>query len=280
MLRASVRRRIALIMTGGFLFGCAVASSGRPARSPVSGSRTGIGRDLTATEGGGRGLGVQGDGIAVPEPRPHIDDPMPPLRRFTKREWRRIRAVQRFVHRYAERYDVAPALINGVIWVESKFKRRARRGRRGARGLMQLMPRTGRLVARELKRRYMPFSPDFNIDAGTYYLADMMRQFDDVTLGLAAYQRGPSRLRTWMQTDKPHLLATVWYVRRIRQAAGAFCERLPAVADGTGTGFECFSERPAEQQIEEPGIEIRKEREPFEQLLSWLHPRLSSMLVD
>ncbi|MDD9943998.1 MAG: transglycosylase SLT domain-containing protein [Myxococcales bacterium] len=276
--RAGVRRT-ALLVICGLLFGCAVASSGLPARSPVSGARTGIGRDLTALRQG-RTAGRDQSGPDVVERRPDIDDPLPPLRRFTKREWRRIRAVQRIVHRYADRYEMAPALVNGVIWVESKFRRRARRGRRGARGLMQLMPRTGRLLARELKRRYMPYSADFNIHAGTHYLADMISQFDDATLGLAAYQRGPARLRVWMQTGQPHLLATVWYVRRIRQAASAFCQRLPDVARTSGSGFDCHSQAAAEQQVEEPGVVIREERQPLSKLFGWFHPRLTAVLFD
>lgn len=163
--------------------------------------------------------------MAAPEP-PEPPKPLGPLREFTKKEWRRIKSVQRFVRRAARDQELSASLINGMIWVESKFERRAR-GRRGPRGLLQLMPRTGRAMARRLRRKYMPYSADFSIQAGTEYLTVMLEQFnDDLHLALAAYNVGPAVVTQW-QDDGATWPKPRWpYVAHVDQAARAFCERL------------------------------------------------------
>lgn len=223
------------------LVGCAAAAPTRPARS------TTVGRPPPPPARARPVKTVRAPAppvvepvVPTPEPLPDINAPLAPLRAFTPKEWRRIRSVQNAVRRASRRHGVAGSLVNGVIWVESKFDRRARRGRRGPRGLMQLMPRTARIVARKLRRRYRPHVVDFNIDVGTYYLSAMLEQFDeDLPLALAGYQRGPARVRAWQETGEPHPLATIRYVRRVRQAALAFCRRLPKTAKIAGAGFSC-----------------------------------------
>jgi soluble lytic murein transglycosylase len=65
-----------------------------------------------------------------------------------------------------------------------------------ARGLMQIMPATERdLVDRLGVPQGNVFDPDHNLLLGTTYLKHLMDRFDgDVTLVLAAYHMGPTKL--------------------------------------------------------------------------------------
>lgn len=97
-----------------------------------------------------------------------------------------------------------PALVAAVIKVESNFRPEAV-SRRGARGLMQLMPRTAEYVvermgdapAADLEQRL--FEPDFNIRLGTWYLAHLLRRYQqDMGKALAAYNAGPTKVDSWL----------------------------------------------------------------------------------
>jgi len=164
---------------------------------------------------------------ATEAPRVEADKPLGPLPEFTQAEWQRIRGVQRFVRNAARLHGLSASLINGMIWVETKFDARAR-GRRGPRGLLQLMPRTGRAMATRLHRKYMPQSADFSIAAGTEYLMVMYERFDrDLQLALAAYNAGPIAVINWQQAGASPPKPRQPYVSRVERAARAFCERLP-----------------------------------------------------
>jgi len=112
-----------------------------------------------------------------------------------------IAAVQPQVHAAARQFQLDPRLINGVIWVESKFNARAR-GPGGTQGLMQLMPTTARELAGRLGERARPYDPGFNIRAGSLYLSRMIKRFGDVKLGLAAYHGGPGHVLKWQKAGK------------------------------------------------------------------------------
>ncbi len=112
-----------------------------------------------------------------------------------------IAAVQPEVEEAAKRYQIDPGLVNGIIWVESKFNARAR-GPGGTQGLMQLMPATARELAKSLGERPRPYDPGFNIRAGSLYLSRMIKRFGDVKLGLAAYHGGPGHVLKWQKAGK------------------------------------------------------------------------------
>ena len=84
---------------------------------------------------------------------------------------------------------VDPDLAFRLIRVESVFKVRAR-GPQGALGLMQLMPGTARSLDRSLDSEGEIFEPDNNLRIGLRYLRQMIERYDDVRLGLLAYNRG------------------------------------------------------------------------------------------
>ncbi len=91
--------------------------------------------------------------------------------------------------------QVDPLLILSLIRQESAFNKEAR-SIAGARGLMQVMPATARMVARKHASRL--YEPAINIEIGTKYFLNRLRQYDgDVELTLAAYNAGFSRVDDW-----------------------------------------------------------------------------------
>ena len=103
----------------------------------------------------------------------------------------------------AGEYTIDSALLHALVRQESGFRVRAI-SRAGARGLMQLMPATGRFVARAintpLASRDRLFDPGTNLLLGQAYV-DLL--FRDETIGpslfkmAAAYNGGPGNLRKW-----------------------------------------------------------------------------------
>lgn len=75
----------------------------------------------------------------------------------------------------------------------------------GARGLMQLMPRTGEAMAKELgisgfQTDDLLNKPDLNVRLGSAYLAKLTEEFDGAMMMIAAgYNAGPSRPQRWME---------------------------------------------------------------------------------
>ena len=88
----------------------------------------------------------------------------------------------------AARFDLSPALIEALVWQESRWRENAV-SPVGARGLAQLMPGT----ARELGVN--PDDPLANLEGGARYLRQQLDRFDgDVEKALAAYNAGPGRV--------------------------------------------------------------------------------------
>lgn len=95
-------------------------------------------------------------------------------------------------------------LILALIQVESTFSNWARSSQ-GALGLMQVMPATGRLMARELDLPWAGtatlFDPITNVQIGTSYLARMRSRYGDLGTALMAYNRGPGALEMQDEID-------------------------------------------------------------------------------
>jgi soluble lytic murein transglycosylase-like protein len=94
-------------------------------------------------------------------------------------------------------------LVFGMIRQESAFDASARSWA-GAQGLMQIMPSTGRELARRLGMRYSNerlSDPEFSIQLGTSYFEQVLNMFSgDEVLALAGYNAGPYRIkRLWRQ---------------------------------------------------------------------------------
>jgi len=109
-----------------------------------------------------------------------------------------------------KRFSVAngldPYLVASLIRQESEFNPAAV-SRANAVGLMQLLPRTGKLVAHEenLKRYNASqlFTPEMNLRLGTHYFRGMVDQFGgSFEYALAAYNAGTDRVEEWMGQGK------------------------------------------------------------------------------
>lgn len=125
-------------------------------------------------------------------------------------------AHQDLIDTNADRYNVDPALIYGVVRQESAFMEDAR-SRVGAMGLMQLMPATARLVARAVGLRYPGkdglLDPDRNIRLGSAYFRRMLDRFDNSpVLAASAYNAGPERVDGWLPAGGT-LPADLWLLR-------------------------------------------------------------------
>ncbi len=82
------------------------------------------------------------------------------------------------LRREAAKNDFDPMFAAGLIRQESTFQADAV-SRKDAIGLMQVLPKTGKLLARQLKVRYTKdklFEPDYNIAIGMVYIAGLVRQ--------------------------------------------------------------------------------------------------------
>jgi soluble lytic murein transglycosylase len=99
-----------------------------------------------------------------------------------------------------------PYLVASLIRQESEFNPVAV-SRANAVGLMQLLPKTGKLVARQEKlKRYIPsqlYTPTVNLQLGTRYFKGMVDQFGgSFEYALAAYNAGSDRVVEWLGQGK------------------------------------------------------------------------------
>ena len=96
---------------------------------------------------------------------------------------------------------IDPLLLASIIKAESGFNPYAS-SERGAVGLMQLLPETAEQMATELKIDYQDqedlYKDDVNLRLGAYYFSKLLKsQGGNLVLALAAYNAGPSKLKSW-----------------------------------------------------------------------------------
>ncbi len=101
----------------------------------------------------------------------------------------------------AQERNLDPAWVYGLIRQESRFLMDARSSV-GASGLMQVMPATGRWIARKLGvndfRVEQLSEMDTSLRFGTFYLKSVLDDLDgSPVLASAAYNAGPNRPRQW-----------------------------------------------------------------------------------
>ena len=136
--------------------------------------------------------------------------------------------------------NISPTWAYGISRSESLFMPDVR-SHAGAVGLMQLMPATGRAVAREIGLPYSGLqtltNPASNIRLGTSYLGQMAERFGgNAVLATAAYNAGPHRVDRWLP-DSGSIDARVWienipfnetrkYVKRVLSAQAIFHWRM------------------------------------------------------
>jgi peptidoglycan lytic transglycosylase len=105
------------------------------------------------------------------------------------------------VKRYAAAHDLDPWLVIALIAQESGFDADVQSAA-GAFGLMQLMPATGRQLARRLGIRNFSTEdltdPEINIRLGTRYFTDLIDRWGSEHLALAAYNAGETPVARWI----------------------------------------------------------------------------------
>ena len=127
------------------------------------------------------------------------------------------------ISKAAQRWNVSATLLAAQLWQESHFNPFARSGA-GAQGIAQFMPGT----AADYGLRD-PYDAAASIDAQAHYMRDLLRQFGEVRLALAAYNAGAGRVqRCGCVPPIPETLAYVAAILGLMNGAG------DATADGGG----------------------------------------------
>jgi soluble lytic murein transglycosylase len=151
----------------------------------------------------------------------------------------------------------------GIARSESLFMRDVRSSA-GAIGLMQLMPATGRTVAKEIKLPYAGLAtlvdPESNIRLGTTYLGQMAARYGgNQVLATAAYNAGPHRVDRWLP-EHGAIDARIWienipfnetrkYVKRVLAAQAIFHWRMTGKIRRLSDGLLLVQAAPETQQI-------------------------------
>jgi len=118
--------------------------------------------------------------------------------------------------RAATRWNVSAALLAGQLMAESNFDPNAG-SPAGAQGIAQFMPATA--AAYGLTN---PFDPVEAIDAQAHLMSDLLRQFGDPSLALAAYNAGPAPVEACdCIPDYPETQAYVSRILALLGGAGA-----------------------------------------------------------
>lgn len=108
------------------------------------------------------------------------------------------------IRQQAEEKDVDASLIAAVIYAESRFVDQTSHA--DARGLMQITPETAKDIERRSGGQTFVLkdlsNPDINIRYGTFYLGQLLDQFDrSEVAALAAYNAGPVNAAKWGGAD-------------------------------------------------------------------------------
>ncbi|GMR04619.1 MAG: tetratricopeptide repeat protein [Thermodesulfobacteriota bacterium] len=99
---------------------------------------------------------------------------------------------------------IDPLLVAAVIREESTFNPDTI-SRTGAVGLMQIMPDTAKFIVMKSGEKDFDVEelsrPDTNIRLGSWYLAYLLRKFnDDIVLAVAGYNAGPVAVKRWTES--------------------------------------------------------------------------------
>ncbi len=135
----------------------------------------------------------------------------------------------------ARRFNIDPLLLYALIRQESRYDPQAVSTAQ-ARGLTQVIPATARDIAARLGYKDFDveqlFRPAVSIEFGAYYLSAQLSRFENLWLGLAAYNGGPGNAQRWRDQfglDDPDLFVeliplreTQAYVRLVYGFYGAY----------------------------------------------------------
>lgn len=107
-----------------------------------------------------------------------------------------------YVEKYSNEFNIDKWLIYSIIKAESNFDKGAT-SRKGASGLMQLMDKTAKEVAENEVIEYESgttlYDPEKNIQLGVIYYSNLLEQFGNQNVALAAYNAGSGNVSKWIK---------------------------------------------------------------------------------
>ncbi len=112
------------------------------------------------------------------------------------------RAYWADLRKYSQLNGLDPYLVASLIRQESEFNALAL-SRANAVGLMQLLPKTGKTVAKQVKLRGYSapqlYTPAVNLQLGTRYFKELVNKYNgQYEYALAAYNAGSDRVEEWL----------------------------------------------------------------------------------
>ncbi len=103
------------------------------------------------------------------------------------------------IRREAAKNNFDPMLAAGLMRQESTFQADAL-SPQNAIGLMQVIPKTGKLLAKQLRVKFSPdklFQPEYNIQLGMLYISGLVKLTGAPEFALAAFDAGEDRIAAW-----------------------------------------------------------------------------------
>lgn len=126
--------------------------------------------------------------------------------------------------------EIDPLFVAAIVRAESRFKHKAS-SPRGAKGLMQLMPETGRYIAKlskiELTSVRALDNPETNLRLGIWYLKHLHKRFEgNREQALVAYNWGPTNLKRALASGGAYPQESIQYVQRVVSHYATSTEKL------------------------------------------------------
>ncbi len=104
----------------------------------------------------------------------------------------------------SRKININPYILFAIMREESRFECFAQ-SPAGAMGLMQLMPDTAKREAKKigiiLKKDSEIFDPDKNILIGSFYLKNLIEEFGNPVIAVAAYNAGEKAVQAWLRDN-------------------------------------------------------------------------------
>ncbi len=156
----------------------------------------------------------------------------------------------------AREQDLDPSLVAGLIRQESAFNPEISSGA-GAIGLMQIMPSTGRGLARAAGLKDFETSllkePEVNVHLGVRFVKELMGRFNgQLPLVLSAYNAGPNRAVAWQKlpehvdlellSERIPYSETRDYIRRVLLHRALYRALYPDIEGGPGEPVEASAD--------------------------------------
>ena len=185
--RADALRTIAFDSSAELEFRAAYAATGEP--------RLLLEASVASADAGHYGTAISTARQVVPSLESHRLDDVP------REVWKAAYPLpyEKQVRDSANRAGLDPMIVAGLVRQESAFETNAV-SHANAYGLMQLLPKTARLLARQLRVGYSRSQltdPGYNLRLGTVYLAGLVKMWGSFEAALAAYNAGEDRVGTW-----------------------------------------------------------------------------------